>query len=53
MKVVTPSKKKEKKSPMLAITFINKFEGSGGIFGKGEKNLIIINDAGLVCPFLK
>jgi hypothetical protein len=35
---------------MLAMTLVNKFEGNCGTFGKGEKNLIIVNDTGLVCP---
>jgi hypothetical protein len=35
MKVVTPSKMNEKKSPMLSMMLINRFEGTCATFGEG------------------
>jgi len=47
-KVVAPSKKDEKKNPLLSTTFIDRFEGSCGTFGE-EKNTQLFAH-GLVCP---
>jgi len=45
---VAPSKKDEKKNPLLSTTFIDRFEGSCGTFGE-EKNTQLFAH-GLVCP---
>jgi hypothetical protein len=50
MKVVTPSKKNEKNPPLLSTTLINRFEGKCDTFGKEEKNPIVVNDIGSICP---
>jgi hypothetical protein len=45
---VAPLKKNEKKSPLLSMTFINRFKRSCGNFGE-EKKTIVVNDIRLVC----
>jgi hypothetical protein len=41
MKVVVASKKNEKKSPMLSMMLINRFEGNCGTFGEEKKNSLL------------
>jgi hypothetical protein len=50
MKVVVASKKNEKKSPMLSMMLINRFEGNCGTFGEEKIKFIVVNDNGLICP---
>jgi hypothetical protein len=50
MKVVTPLKNNEKKSPSLSTTFINRFERSCATFGKEKNKCIVVNNTKLVCP---
>jgi len=49
---VAPLKKNEKNKilpPLFSTTFINKFEGSYGMLGKGKKS-IVVNNIGSICP---
>jgi hypothetical protein len=39
----------EKNSPLLSTTFINRFEGNCGTFGKETKNPSIVNDNEPIC----
>jgi len=50
MKVVVASRKNEKKSPMLSMMLINRFEGNCGTFGEEKIKFIVVNDNGLICP---
>jgi hypothetical protein len=43
---MAPLKNNEKNSPLM--TFINRFKGSYGTFGK--KKIVVVNDTRLVCP---
>jgi len=54
-KVMAPSMKNEKKTPLLPTTFINRFERNCGTFrGRGGKNSkpIVVNDTGLVSLYI-